>query len=37
MSCCSLLDNGQHTLPEREAKVATMMMMMMMGKTNLFA
>jgi hypothetical protein len=38
MSCCRLLDNGQHTLPEREAKVATMMMMMMMmGKTNLFA
>jgi len=38
MSCCRLLDNGQHTLPEREAKAATMMMMMMMmGKTNLFA
>jgi hypothetical protein len=37
MSCCRLLDGGQHTLPEREAKVATMMMMMMMGETNLFA
>jgi hypothetical protein len=35
MSCCRLLDNGQHTLPEREAKAAAMMMMM--GKTNLFA
>jgi hypothetical protein len=38
MSCCRLLDGGQHTLPEREAKAATtMMMMLMMGKTNLFA
>ena len=38
MSCCRLLDDGQHTLPEREVKAATaMMMMLMMGKTNLFA
>lgn len=39
MSCCRLLEGGQHTLPEREAKAATamMMMMLMMGKTNLFA
>ena len=29
MSCCRLLDNGQHTLPEREAKASAMMMMML--------
>jgi hypothetical protein len=37
MSCCRLLEGGQHTLPEGEAKAAMRMMMLMMGKTNLFA